>query len=52
MNKNFDEVYKMKIVRSGKEREDEVYKMKIVRSGKERESKMHNYELKIERELI
>ena len=31
---------------------DEVYKMKIVRSGKERESKLHSYDLKVIRELI
>jgi len=31
---------------------DEVYKMKIVKSGKERESKLHNYDLKVIRELI
>ena len=31
---------------------DEVYNMKIVRSGKERESKLHKYDLKVIRELI
>ena len=31
---------------------DAIYKMKIVKSGKERESKMHNYDLKVIRELI
>ena len=31
---------------------DEVYKMKIVKSGKERESKLHNYDLKVIREFI
>ena len=31
---------------------DEVYKIKIVKSGKERKSKLHNYDLKVIRELI
>ena len=44
----FDEVDMMKILVIF----DEVYKTKILQSGKEKESKLHNYDLKFIRELI